>query len=117
MYYRCSDDSYSTQDRRDIHYARSTNQKGSAALPAEPDRHLLWGCRAFPGAPQPPYKEEAEGTPVTLGITVDPSSPEEVSVIWEPEHVSVMGTEVTVTYTDTGVPRTVTVVLQLGDRP
>ena len=57
------------------------------------------------------------GTPVTLGITVDPSSPEEVSVIWEPEHVSVMGTEVTVTYTDTGVPRTVTVVLQLGDRP
>ncbi len=78
---------------------------------------LLWGCRAFPGVPQPPYKEEAEGTPVTFGITVDPSSPEEVSVIWEPEHVSVMGTEVTVTYTDTGVPRTVTVVLQLGDRP
>ena len=66
---------------------------------------LLWGCRAFPGVPQPPYKEEAEGTP------------EEVSVIWEPEHVSVMGTEVTVTYTDTGVPHTVTVVLQLGDRP
>ncbi len=78
---------------------------------------LLWGCRVFPGAPQPPYGEEAEGTPVTLGITVDPSSPEEVSVIWEPEHVSVMGTEVTVTYTDTGVPRMVTVVLQLGDRP
>ena len=78
---------------------------------------LLWGCRAFPGVPQPPYTAEAEGTPVTLGITVDPSSPEEVSVIWEPEHVSVMGTEVTVTYTDTGVPHTVTVVLQLGDRP
>ena len=78
---------------------------------------LLWGCRVFPGAPQPPYGEETEGTPVTLGITVDPSSPEEVSVIWEPERISIMGTEVTVTYTDTGVPRTVTVVLQLGDRP
>lgn len=78
---------------------------------------LLWGCRTFPGVPQPPYKEEAEGTPVTLGVTVDPSSPEEVSVIWEPEHVSIMGTEVTVTYTDTGVPRTVTVVLQLEDQP
>ena len=45
MYYRCSDDSYSTQDRRDIHYARSTNQRAPAALPAEPDRRPAMGMQ------------------------------------------------------------------------
>lgn len=71
---------------------------------------VLLGCRALPGVPQ------AAGGPVTLGIAIDPSAPEEVRVTWEPGDVTIQEAEVSVTEGG-GAQRTITVVLQLGDRP
>lgn len=71
---------------------------------------LLPGCRMFPGQVQ---EKEAAGGPMALGITIDPTAPEEVGITWEPEGVSIAGAEVTVTYDDSSTPRTVTVTIQL----
>lgn len=72
---------------------------------------LLPGCRMFPRGQV--YEEKAADAPVTLGITIDPAVPEEVGITWEPENVSIEGTEVAVTYDDSGMPRTVTVTVQM----
>lgn len=45
-----------------------------------------------------------------------PSAPEEVRVTWEPGDVTIQEAEVSVTEGG-GAQRTITVVLQLGDRP
>lgn len=72
---------------------------------------LLPGCRMFPGGQV--QEEKAPDAPVTLGITIDPAAPEEVGITWEPENLAIEGTEVTVTYDDSGMPRTVTVTVQM----
>ena len=72
---------------------------------------LLSGCRMFPGGQV--QEEKATSAPVTLGITIDPAAPEEVGITWEPESVAIGGTEVAVTYDDSGMPRTVTVTVQM----
>lgn len=72
---------------------------------------LLPGCRMFPG--EQVQEKEAAGAPMTLGIMIDPTAPEEVGITWEPESVSIEGAEVTVTYDDSSTPRTVTVTIQL----
>ena len=56
---------------------------------------VLLGCRALPGVPQ---------------------APEEVRVTWEPGDITIQEAEVSVTEGG-GAQRTITVVLQLGDRP
>ena len=71
---------------------------------------LLLGCRALPGVPQ-----AADG-PVTLGVAIDPSAPEEIRVTWEPGDITIQEAEVSVTESG-GAQRTITVVLQLGNRP
>lgn len=74
---------------------------------------LLTGCRVFSGVAGRSQVEGTTGAPVTLGITIAPTVPEEVGITWEPESVSIEGTEITVTYDDSGMPHIVTVTVQL----